>query len=314
MLNSTMLDSTSICIGIVTKNRCQYLIDCIESIFLQQKLPTEVIVFNDGSTDQTEVVLKSKEKQFLKTNIKYTYLSSDKSKAQPYGRNQILTSSTSDIIAYVDDDVICTRSWLKNIGESYISESVGGVGGPAIRVDHDMKPIWRELNTPRNINIVNKYGELRDHSDNWVPPHSLETHVLRGANMSFRREVLIKVGGFDEKYFGRACMEDVDPQIKIRNIGYKLMYNPKVHVFHRTVQTGGANLENKKDDWYSTGYTNAYFVKKHFRNNYLKTLLRLPFRIRYSPIPFIRIILECIQQRSEEPLWILKGYFDGFRN
>jgi GT2 family glycosyltransferase len=309
-----MFNSTSICIGIVTKNRCQYLIDCIESIFLQQKLPTEVIIFNDGSTDQTEVVLKSKEKQFLKTNIKYTYLSSDKSKAQPYGRNQILTSSTSDIIAYVDDDVICTRSWLKKLGESYRNEFVAGVGGPAIRVDHDMKPIWQEINTPRNINTLNKYGELRDYSDNWVPPHSVETHVLRGANMSFRRDVLIRVGGFDEKYFGRAFMEDVDPQIKIRNMGYKLMYNPKVLVLHRAVQTGGANLGNKKDDWYSIGYTNAYFIKKHFKNNYLKTLLRLPFRTRYSPIPLIRILFECLQQRSEDPLWTLKGYFDGFRN
>lgn len=314
MLDSTIFNSRSICVGIVTKNRCHYLIDCIESIFLQYKLPTEVIIFNDGSIDKTEVALKSVEKQFLKTSIKYTYLSSHESKAQPYGRNQILSSSTSDIIVYVDDDVICTRSWLKNIAESYRNEVVGGVGGPAIRVGSDMQPVWQKINTPRNINIVNKYGELRDYSDNWVPPQSLETHVLRGANMSFRREVLIEVGGFDEKYFGRASMEDVDPQIKIRNIGYKLLYNPKVLVFHRAVQTGGANVGNKKHDWYSIGYTNAYFIKKHFRNNYLKTLLRLPFRTRFSPIPLIRILCECIQQRSEEPLWTLKGYFDGFRN
>ena len=141
-----MFNFRSICVGIVTKNRCQYLIDCIESILLQHKLPTEVIIFNDGSIDKTEVALKSMEKQFLKTSIKYTYLSSTESKAQPYGRNQILSSSTSEIIVYLDDDVICTRSWLKNIAESYRNEFVGGVGGPAIRVGRDMQPVWQKNN------------------------------------------------------------------------------------------------------------------------------------------------------------------------
>jgi len=259
-----MLSERAICIGIVTKDRCQYLDDCLDSILAQSRLPKEVVIFNDGSRDQTEETIKSKRKRFEEASIRFTYLFSNECKGQPYGRNKIVENSMSDIIAYVDDDVICAKSWIEGIDQSYSNELVGGVGGPAIRVKHDMKTMWPEVNTNRNMNTINKCGEIRDYSDNWVPIHTVETHILRGANMSFRREVLTKVGGFDEEYFGRAVMEDVDVQIRIRNVGYKLLYNPK-------------DVENKKDDWYSIGFTSAYFIKKHFRKYYLVTLLKMFF-------------------------------------
>ena len=131
--------------------------------------------------------------------------------------------------------------------------------------------------------------------------------------MSFRREVLCRCGEFDMKYFGRAYMEDLDPQVRVRNAGYKLIYNPKALVLHRAISVGGANLEDKKEDWYSIGYTTAYFINTHFRKYRPMTILRMCFRLRYSPIPFPRLFIQSIADRSVAPLWAIKGYWDGFR-
>ena len=308
-----MTEKVQVSVGIITRDRARYLDDCLESILGQTKLPDQVIVYNDGSTDQTESVVRSKEKKFHDSSIEFKYLFSHECKAQPYGRNKIIENSAATIIAFVDDDVVCVKSWLKNLSTSYWDVSVGGVGGPAIRVDYNMKPVWREIKTDRNINIINKYGEVCDYSDNWIPPLPVETHVLRGANMSFRRDVLIEIGGFDENYFGRAYMEDTDVQVRIQDAGYRLIYNPQVYVFHRAIPVGGANVRSKKSDWHSVGFTSAYFIRKYFWQYYLITISRMFFRVRYSPIPIPRLFFEAIRQRSVAPLWAMKGYFDGFR-
>lgn len=303
----------SVSIGIVTKNRSEYLSDCLDSVLAQTAKPLELLIFNDGSTDNTSEVVESKRSEFQKRETHFLYLFSEKATSLPYGRNKILENARGDILAYLDDDTLCTKSWLANIRDSFDRANVGGVGGPAIRVGMDLKPIWPEIRTAKNMNVINKFGESRDYCDNWIPPSKVRTHIIRGANMAFRRTLIKKYGGFDENYFGRAFMEDVDLQVTLRKRGFELIYSPDVLVYHRVVPIGGANLKDKKEDWYSVGYTSSYFIKKHYARYRALTLIRLFFRLRYSPIPVPKLLLEVIKRKSTAPFWALKGFLRHYR-
>ena len=311
MVISSQKTDVRVCVGIVTKNRDRYLSNCIDSIFLQSRLPDQIIVFNDASTDNTEAITKQKFEEGSRRNIKFNYLHSKKTKAQGFGRNRILEKCYCDIIVFVDDDVLCLKSWLSNLLMAYNNSSIGSVGGPALRVNKELQTVWEINHTVNNLNTINKYGELRDFSDNWIPSIPVETHVLRGANMSFRRDILERVGGFDESYFGRAWLEDVDPQVSIRKLGYKIIYDPNIIVLHRAIRTGGANPPNQKDDWYSIGYSSGYFVNKFFRKYRQTTLFRMLFRLRYAPLPLPRLIHESIRLKRITPLWAFIGFLNG---
>jgi len=83
-----------------------------------------VIVVDNGSTDNTkEVVLNFKDK----LNIKYVY---EVQSGIPYARNAGIRNATKDIIAFIDDDCVADRNWLKYLEIPFIKDPhIGVVGG-----------------------------------------------------------------------------------------------------------------------------------------------------------------------------------------
>ena len=67
--------------------------------------------------------------------------------------------------------------------------------------------------------------------------------------MSFRYQVLHQAGLFDERFTGNAQFEETDLSFRIRELGYKLIYDPIPAVQHLSAATGGCrNID--KIAWY----------------------------------------------------------------
>jgi len=119
-----MKKSLSISVVIVTLNRAELLQDALVSLVRQERQPDEVIVVNNGSTDNTkEIVLSFRNK----LKIKYIY---EGQRGIPHARNAGIGNATKDIIAFIDDDCVADKNWLKYLEIPFIKDPhIGTVGG-----------------------------------------------------------------------------------------------------------------------------------------------------------------------------------------
>lgn len=94
-------------------NCAKYIKDCIDSILSQKflnKYSIEIIIVNDGSTDNTEEVVLSNYKEF--NCIKYIY---QENSGAPSARNIGIKNATGDWIIFLDSDDKLVTNYLENI-------------------------------------------------------------------------------------------------------------------------------------------------------------------------------------------------------
>jgi|SRR5579859_640429 len=98
-----MLESTesqkrlSVGVLIATYNRADLIDEAIDSLLAQTRIPDEIIVVDDGSTDNTENIIKN----YQNSSIKYI---AQPNRGLPSARNVGLRSATTDLIAFLDSD------------------------------------------------------------------------------------------------------------------------------------------------------------------------------------------------------------------
>jgi glycosyltransferase involved in cell wall biosynthesis len=181
--------------------------DCLESLVKLDYPNYEVIVVNDGSTDETEVIVK--EYDFRLISIENQGLSN--------ARNVGLQAATGEIVAYIDDDAFPDEHWLKYIAAKFLATDCAGVGGPNIAPPCDSKISDCIMNAPGGpIHVL-----VSDHEAEHIP----------GCNMAFRKDCLKAIGGFDQKF--KIAGDDVDLCWRMQQYGLWLAFSPAARVWHR---------------------------------------------------------------------------------
>jgi len=87
---------------IPTYNRCALLAEAIDSVLLQDSAAIEIIVVDDGSTDETA--------QMLAKNYPQVHYYYQTNQGPASARNRGIKESTGDLVAFLDSDDI----WLEN--------------------------------------------------------------------------------------------------------------------------------------------------------------------------------------------------------
>ena len=141
---------------------------------------------------------------------------------------------------------------------AYTHDSIGGVAGKIIEMRQQMiKPV-----PPERLGKVNYWtGKL---NRGYTCEHSKDVDLLPGGNMSFKREVLVRAGGFDTNFGGTALFEETDISLSIRKLGYRLLYTPDAVLTHIGAAHGGTRIDDvgKQVYWYGHNYTLLFL--KHF--------------------------------------------------
>ncbi|MFW9881108.1 MAG: glycosyltransferase [Candidatus Thorarchaeota archaeon] len=200
-----------ISIVIPTHNRIEKLKNLLKSVENLNVAPNEVIIINDGSSDQTKNYLKNWECE--KHKFISIVLNIPKSRGPSTARNMGLQLASSDAVAFTDDDCILLPSWINSIINSSLWEKkkIVGIGG---KVFHFRKGIVSEYYSFHRILEPPKYNQY-----------------LVTANACYLKRCLIEVGGFDEnhKYPGG---EDNGLSFKLSKKGYRFGFEKKMVVYH----------------------------------------------------------------------------------
>lgn len=232
-------------IVIATYNRCNDVAECINSLLKMNVKPYEIIVVDSHSADGTER---------LRDIYSIKYVSIEHRNRQ-VARNLGISSSEGEIVAFLDDDVVVDEEWLRRLLQPYSDSNVGGVGGRVIPYGEPKSHFHPRK--PSEIGKIRSDGIVLGNFDA-LTPAPMEVDTLQGCSMSFRRELLLKINGFDENFQGNCFRDDTDLCFRVKNLGCKLVYQPEALVGHKYK---GRVVDNSWIYWYVRN--NTYFYLKN---------------------------------------------------
>jgi glycosyltransferase involved in cell wall biosynthesis len=217
-----IMDQPLISIVVPTYNRCEMLRGALES-FLRQRtggvFSYEVIVVDNGSTDDTKRVFDELAAANYNVNLRYVY---EATPTHPDALNRGVTESKGRWIAFFDDDQFAPADWLWHLFHAAMETGSKIVGGP---ISLDLSEEELALLGPVCRKVLREYKP-------YVSMQRYDGVNLPGSgNMMVAREVFDKIGYFDNSIVTGAC--DRDFGARARLTGYDIWYNPRATGRHR---------------------------------------------------------------------------------
>lgn len=208
--------SHSVCI--VTYERRDVLLRCLRAMALHVSDATEVIVVDASSVASGSAV------EEVRSSTVYVH---DPSVAgwMTRARNVALLHAHGTVISFLDDDVVVSAGWQSAVLAAFEDPSADAVAGRT----RNLQPGEETYTLP--IGALLPDGSLTDGFAS-EPSTSVDVDHGIGANMSFRRELLARLGGFRDDYPGTAMREDTDVYLRIRRLGGRAVFVPEASVDH----------------------------------------------------------------------------------
>jgi glycosyltransferase involved in cell wall biosynthesis len=221
---------------ICTYNRAEKLRKTIYSI-LNAEIPNgidvKLIVVDNNSSDDTEVVIKEFSKKTSHIKIKYFF---EGKQGKSYALNTALKHMSGDLIAFTDDDVSVDIGWIREMVKALEKyPQYNCFGGKIIAVYPQDIPQW--LDIKGSMKFLRSIFGNRDDGDIEIEyGEGTVSGNPGGANMFFRRKVIEENGLFrtDLGPVGEklGLSEDTDYCQRLIKKGEKFMYIPTAIVYH----------------------------------------------------------------------------------
>jgi GT2 family glycosyltransferase len=103
------------------------------------------------------------------------------------GRNTGIAASHGDVIAFLDDDAVAERDWLRHFAAGYADPRVMAVGGRTV-------PVWASGRRPDWF--PEEFDWVVGCTYKGLPPGRVRVRNVLGGNASFRRTAFDAAGGF----------------------------------------------------------------------------------------------------------------------
>lgn len=207
---------------IPTYNRCAVLDLCLNALAAQSLPPAayEVLLIDDGSTDETTEIITAAQKR-LSIEIR-AYRQQNRGPAT--ARNVGIREAKGSTILFLGDDIIAHPELLtRHIAHHEYEPSIGCavLGFTTWSREITVTPFMQYLERGPQFN----YGEIAQAPDN-VPLKHFYT-----SNVSIAREQLLAVGLFDEA-FPYAAQEDVELGYRLEQTGVRMIFEPQAMAYH----------------------------------------------------------------------------------
>ncbi len=228
-----------------TLNRCESLQLALGGLRRQTFRDFEVIVVNGPSTDETQAMLEQSPDPVRIVRCPEACLG--------VSRNIGIDLAAGSVVAFLDDDAIPEPGWLDALVERYADPGIDAVGGPVFDVALD-EVVWQICTSTRHGQAdTSSAGPIARYQSVGADPF---LH-LPGSNMSFRREALIQVGGFNSllRYTG----DDVEIAARLIDRGHGFAVLDEALVRHDRAPNAGRDDTLRLLDPYPHVFCHAVF-------------------------------------------------------
>ena len=226
-------DAPAASIVVPVFNQSAHTVRCLRSIAAHSPAaPVEVIVVDDGSSDDTLALLRQVDGLRLH--------------ARPANGgfiaacNDGLALARGEYVVFLNNDTVPQPGWLDALLDTFASEPGTGIAGsrllyPDGRLQEAGGAIYRD-------GSADKLGRLRE------PAHPAFSFLRRvdycsGAAIAVPRALMLELGGFDGHY-APAFYEDTDLAMKVRARGLRVLCNPASEVVHVEGATAGTDTRH----------------------------------------------------------------------
>jgi len=195
-----------ISVVVCTYNGSRTIRECLQGLSRLDYPDYEVIVVNDGSTDDTAKIIREFDVVRIDTS----------NHGLSHARNLGARAAGGQIVAYIDDDAWPDPEWLKHLARLFESSEHVGIGGPNVAPAGDGPIAECIAHAPGGPNHVLLTDFVAEH--------------IPGCNMAFRKSALDAIGGFDPQF--RIAGDDVDLCWRLQDAGGTLGFCPAAMVWH----------------------------------------------------------------------------------
>jgi GT2 family glycosyltransferase len=283
-------------------NREQDTIDCLKSLEKMDvtNIDHHIVVIDNASTDNSVDAIQ----RFIsKDTNHYSLITNHANLGFAEGNNvgiHYALDQKADWIMVINNDTEVDKKLLKNLIKTGESDSKVAVVSPKIyfakgfeyhkdRYSKDElgKVLWY---AGGQIDWDNVYGTNRgvDEVDHGQYEQQQETDFATGCCMLVRSSALLPEELFNKLYF--MYMEDMEFSIKMKNRGWKIVYEPKAFLWHKIAQSSAVG-----------SHLNDYYI---IRN-------RLLFGMSYASLRAkIALIREAIKFLATRNIWYKRAILD----
>lgn len=240
--NRLLENAPAVSVVVCTRDRPRQVAECVRQLDDQDYPNYEIIVVDNAPADAHAV---PSELAKLELSVPVRYLVEPRA-GTSRARNTGTRAAASEIIAFVDDDVVADPHWLAELLRGFsVRPHVGCVTGAVLPAELRTRPqLWFEE--------FGGFAKGRGYRQEVFGPGHPQSPLYplppfgAGANMAFRRDVLIDIGGFDVALGGGTPAkgsEDTYAFSRTLLAQHTLVYQPTALVwhFHRDTFSGLKN-------------------------------------------------------------------------
>jgi glycosyltransferase involved in cell wall biosynthesis len=194
---------------IPTYNGAKRIGKCLEALTQQDyQGEFEIIVVDDGSTDETEEVVQ----QYPQIR-----LIQQQNAGPASARNQGARVANGEILLLTDDDCVPMPDWISQMVQPFLEKpELVGIKGVYRTHQRELTARFVQLEYEDKYDVMAKYAYI-DFIDTY--------------SAGYRRDIFLKYDGFDTT-FPVACTEDQELSFRIGRDGHKMKFIPQAIVYH----------------------------------------------------------------------------------
>ncbi len=242
---------------IVNRNTSHLLLQCIGHIQASDPpVKSEIILVDNGSTDDSVSQIRSR---YPDVHI----IEAGRNLGFAAANNRALSVAKGEILLLVNTDALLEADCAAKLLNVMKSDShVGMIGPQLLNADGTNQNSFEampDIMTETLNRSLLKRILPKKYPGKKTAPNCIEVPSLIGAVMMIRKDLLVKLGGFDEGYF--FFFEETDLALRIRQAGFKVMHEPQAKAIHLQGATAGSYRPEARIEFYRSRYT---FFNKHY--------------------------------------------------
>jgi len=240
---------------------------CLSALH-DQSLPKrdyEIVVVDDGSTDDTSKIAKE-------FNVKYLFQTNQ---GPATARNKGVSAAQGTIVLFTDSDCIPDYNWIEEMVSPFNDPDVAGVKGAYKTTQTDLAARFAQAEFEDRYDLLKRHPSI----------DMIDTY-----SAAFKKDIFLQIGGFDQN-FPVANNEDTDLSYRLATAGYKLVFNPEASVYHSHPDTFIKYLKLKFWRGYWRMIVYRRYPDKAVKDSYTPAIIKIQTMLMALSLPLFLISL-----------------------